>query len=405
MNEADFDLVIAGGGLAGASLACAVGEAARVVVLESHAPDDARQVSFDERTIALTHASQRVLEGIGAWSAVAADACPIHAIHVSDRGRFGAARLDRRDAGTEALGYVVPTRALGSALTARMQDLPGVELVCPATAEGLERVDGGIAVHAAGRRFQAPLLALADGGRSPLGAEAGLSLTARRYPQHALVAIVGVSREHRHLAYERFTEHGPLALLPMTGRRMALAWTLPSETAARLEHCDEDEFLAALQRGFGDRCGRFERVGARRVYPLSRGHLARPVAGRVVAVGNAAHIVHPVAGQGFNLGLRDVAELAERLLAAWAAGSDIGDAALLDDYARSRTVQARRVERFTDGLIGLTTSSAPGIGWLRSAGLNLVDLLPPARRFLLARTMGRHGKLPALVRGARPRRP
>ncbi len=407
MNAADFDLVIAGGGLAGASLACAVGTLGRrVAVIESFAMDDERQPSFDERTIALTLASRRVFEGIGIWDAASADACAIDSIHISDRGRLGAARLDRRHVGAEALGYVVPTRVLGKALNQRIGELDNVSLHCPATAERIERHDTAITVHTAdGAALRAPLLVLADGGRSPLGRQAGLGLECRHYPQLALVAIVGVSRDHGNRAYERFTEHGPLALLPLSDRRMALAWTLPEARARALCDADERIFLDALQAGFGDRCGRFVRAGNRRAYPLSIGHLSRPASVRVVAIGNAAHVVHPVAGQGFNLGLRDVAELADHLAERWRDGADIGAAAGLDVYCDRRLAQTRRVSRFTDGLIGLFTSSAPGIGSLRAAGLNLVDLLPPAKRFLLERTMGRHGRLPRLARGLAPGAP
>ncbi len=405
MNGATHDLVIAGGGLAGASLACAAGVTGRrVAIIESFAVDDERQPSFDERTIALTLSSRRVFEAIGAWAAVADEAGAIESIHVSDRGRFGAARLDRRHVGAEALGYVVPTRALGRALTARIGTMDNVELLCPATAERLEQGAGPVAVHTTdGRRLQAPLLVLADGGRSTLGRQAGLALQTRDYPQMALVAVVGVSRDHGRRAYERFTGHGPLALLPMTGRRMALAWTLPADQARALVDADEAGFLDALQAAFGWRQGRFTRAGTRRAYPLSLGHLRTPVSDRVVAIGNAAHVVHPVAGQGFNLGLRDVADLAEQLADCWRRGDDIGTPAALRAYADRRSRQVRRVERLTDGLIGLFTSTTPGLPTLRTLGLNLVDLCPPVKRMLLERTMGRHGRLPHLVRGALPR--
>lgn len=395
----EFDLVIVGGGLAGASLAAAVGGAGRrIAVIEPFPAGDERQPSFDERTIALTWASRRVFEGLGAWPALGDDACPITSIHISDRGHFGAARLTAADAGTAALGYVVPARRLGAALAARLDALEGVDLVCPATAERLERSDGAVAVTLGdGRRLEAPLVVLADGGRSTLGTEAGLALPLRHYPHKALVAVVGIDRDHGHRAFERFTEHGPLALLPVTGRRMAVAWTLPGEEAEKLRTAADDVFLAALQDDFGDRAGRFVRAGGRRVYPLSLGRLARPAAARVVAIGNAAHIVHPVAGQGFNLGLRDVAELADLLVAAWRDGEDIGADMLLDRYAASRAAQTRRVSAFTDGLISLFTSS--GLGPLRGLGLAAVDRMPPLRRFFLGRTMGLAGRLPRLTRG------
>jgi 2-octaprenyl-6-methoxyphenol hydroxylase len=404
MSASSFDLIIAGGGLAGGSLACAARQAGqRIAVLESFELDDRRQPSFDERTIALTYASSLVFQGIGIWASIEAQACPIESIHISNRGRFGSARLDHDDAGTPALGYVVPTRVLGGALMQMMKQGEGITLLCPATAQSVEWNDDGVSVRTDdGQQLTAPLLVLADGGRSSLGAQVGLELSTRRYAQSALVTIVGVSRPHGNRAYERFTEHGPLALLPMTGERMAVAWTLAEDEACAMRDADSTEFLCALQETFGDRCGQFSRVGSRHVYPLSLGHLSSPVGKRVVAIGNAAHIVHPVAGQGFNLGLRDVADLTDILVECWNAGEDIGASTMLERYARSRHTQTRRVDAFTDGLISLFTSRIPGVAMARTLGLNLIDLMPASKRFFLDRTMGRHGRLPRLSRGLAP---
>jgi 2-octaprenyl-6-methoxyphenol hydroxylase len=401
LNPLDYDVAIAGGGLTGASLACALGGSGlRIAVLESFAPEDERQPSFDERTIALTLASKRVFEGLGVWESVADEACAIHAIHISDRGRFGSTRLDRRDVNAPALGYVVPTRSLGHALDRRMKTLSDVRIIRPVTAERLGAEDRSVWVETSdGGRLTASLLALADGGRSALGEQAGLKLQTRGYTQRALVAIVSVSRPHGHLAFERFTRHGPLALLPMTDNRMALAWTLPTEQCGVLCDCTDARFLDALTDAFGDRCGRFLQVGSRKAYPLSLGRLSHPVAGRVVALGNAAHIVHPVAGQGFNLGLRDVAELADLILPAWQRGEDPGNSSLLDSYADARRTQTRRVGAFTDGLISMFANDFAPLAAVRGIGLSVVDLIPPAKRFFLNRTMGQHGRLPRLSRG------
>ncbi|GJL82905.1 MAG: 2-octaprenyl-6-methoxyphenyl hydroxylase [marine bacterium B5-7] len=401
MTSQHFDLMIAGGGLAGASLALALGNTGkRIAVVESFAADDSRQPSFDERTIALTYASKQVFKGIGIWPAIAADACPIESIHISDRGRFSSARLDRSDIGTDALGYVVPTRSLGTALHAALSSCQSITLHCPMTARGFARHDQAVSVECSnGVRLESPLLVIADGGRSTLGAEAGLALNARLYRQQALVTTVSVSRNHHNRAYERFTEHGPLAILPMTSQRMAVAWTLPEVLANELKDMTEADFLSALQDAFGDRSGTFTRVGTRQTYPLSLGYLERPVTSRVVAIGNAAHLVHPVAGQGFNLGLRDVADLSDYLQRHWQADSDPGEVTSLEEYAITRAGQTRHVGRFTDGLITLFTSRLPGAALARSIGLNLIDLSPSAKRFFLKRTMGLHGRLPRLTRG------
>ena len=399
-----YDLLIAGGGLAGASLACALGATGRrVAVIEAFSLEDPRQPSFDERTIALTWASRVIFEAMGIWESVSDDAGAIERIHISDRGHFGKTRLDCRDAGTEALGYVVPTRSLGNALHRRLEALKNVNLVCPATAESA-RVDTGIIQlqTESGDTLAAPLLVLADGGRSLLGDCVGLKLNTQRYAQRALVTIVEVDGKHERLAYERFTEHGPIALLPMTGRRFSVAWTLPEDVAEMLCETGEDEFLASLQQAFGDTAGNFIRCGRRTTYPLSLGHLPRTIARRTVAVGNAAHIVHPVAGQGFNLGLRDVAELVDYLCDCWATGEDPGLGPNLESYDKSRHAQTERVSRFTDGLIGLFRSRLPGLATARGIGLDLVDLSASSRRFFLRRTMGLHGHLPRMARGLPP---
>jgi 2-octaprenyl-6-methoxyphenol hydroxylase len=242
-------------------------------------------------------------------------------------------------------------------------------------------------------------LVIADGGRSPLGLKAGIAKTEKRYPQSALVAIVDTDRKHSDMAFERFTRHGPIALLPFGKSRFALAWTLTTRQAQLHAQLPISEFLARLQRDFGERAGIFEQVGKRSVYPLRWASVMPPSARRTVLVGNAAHEVHPVAGQGFNLGLRDAAELAEFIACAAEKGQDIGHSAIVDHYARSRQQQTQRVLAFTDGLVRLFSAATPGVGLLRSAGLNAVELFPPVKRLLLRRTAGLSGRQPRLARG------
>ena len=397
----EFDLAIIGGGLAGASLAAALGPSGRrIAVVEPYAPGDAAQPSFDERAVALTFASRTVFETLGVWRRVGAAACPIESIHVSERGGFGAARLRAADAGTRWLGFVVAARVLGAALDETIAAYDNVAMLRPDGAESACSARRAVLVAtASGERLSAPLAVLADGGRSARGAELGLALETRDYAQEALVTVVETDRGHRDRAYERFTEHGPLALLPFGERRFAVAWTLPAARARAAVDCDAREFLDALQDAFGDRCGRMVRVGGRRAHALAFGYLASNAARRAVAIGNAAHVVHPVAGQGFNLALRDVAELADYLGACWAAGHDPGFPERLAAYDRRRRAQTRRVGAFTDGMVRLFTASTPGLGAARNAGLSLVDALPPVKRSLLRRTIGLKGRLPRLARG------
>lgn len=395
-------VTIVGGGLAGASLACALETLdLDIVVLEASPLEQNDQPSFDERTIALTFSSRRVLEGIGIWPAIAAASGPIHRIHISNRGHAGFTRLDRDLIGTDALGYVVPTRILGRALTERLRQSPRIDYRCPAEVNGfeLDAENSSTHVDVSGERISSSLVVLADGGRSSLGESAGLKVREKQYSQEALVGIVGVDRDHGATAYERFTRHGPLALLPLDPRRFALAWTLPKEQAREMLTRPKDDFLGTLQKTFGDRVGFFDRCDRLQVYPLRRAEVKNPVGERLVALGNAAHIVHPVAGQGFNLGLRDVAHLAEEFSKGLKTQRDIGGPEILGEYARNRKRQTKRVLRFTDGLLQIFANECVGLSSGRNIVLNLLEVLPPVKQALLKRTTGLSGTQPRLARG------
>jgi len=395
-------VTIVGGGLAGASLACALEPLdLDITVLEATPLQHDHQPSFDERTIALTYSSRRVLEGIGLWPEIASDAGPIHRIHISNRGHSGLARLDRNLIGTDALGYVIPTRTLGRALTERLRNNARVDYRCPAEANGIDHDprSSSIRVEVSGGHISSSLVVLADGGRSSLGQSMGLKSKEKQYDKEALIGIVGVDRDQDATAYERFTRHGPLALLPLDARRYALAWTLPKAQANEMVTLPEKVFLDELQDAFGDRVGFFSRCDRLKTYPLRRVEVETPVADRLVALGNAAHIVHPVAGQGFNLGLRDVAHLAEEILHGLKNDKDIGDSEILAQYAKLRHRQTKRVLRFTDGLLQVFANDYPGLSSGRNIALNMLEILPPAKRMLLKRTAGLSGPLPRLARG------
>ena len=395
-------VTIVGGGLVGASLACALEPLdLDITVLEATPLQHDHQPSFDERTIALTYSSRRVLEGIGLWPEITSDAGPIHRIHISNRGHSGFARLDRNLIGTDALGYVIPTRTLGHALTERLRNNPRVDYRCPAEVNSIDHdpQNSSIRVEVAGEQFSSSLVVLADGGRSSLGQSMGLKSKEKQYDKEALIGIVGVDRDQDATAYERFTRHGPLALLPLDERRYALAWTLPKAQASEMVTLPERVFLEELQDAFGDRVGFFSRCDRLKTYPLRRVEVEMPVGDRLIALGNAAHIVHPVAGQGFNLGLRDVAHLAEEILYGLKNNKDIGDFEVLAQYARLRHRQTKRVMRFTEGLLQVFTNDYPGLSSGRNFALNMLEILPPAKRILLKRTTGLSGSLPRLARG------
>ena len=403
----DYDIVIVGGGLVGASLAVALaGSPYRVAVIEAFSFDSEAQPSYDERTIALTYSARHIFTQLGAWDEeLAEEACALNSIHISNRGHFGKTRLDHHDAGTEALGYVVPTRALGNALNKKLLGIDNIDFYCPYDAQSVDVQEHTARVSIVGgdteqvKQLGCQLLVLADGGRSPLLNALGFVRESRNYPQSALLSIVKTSLPHRHRAYERFAEDGPLALLPLHDQRFAVVWTLAPGDLQRISSLSDEAYIEQLQEVFGTHAGLFSEPTPRKSYALSKGMLQTPCRHRVVALGNAAHTVHPVAGQGFNLGLRDVAELAENLLLSTPQDTDIGSNAFLQAYAKRRERDTRRVGQFTDGLLTLFTHRSPLIQLGRNLGLAAVENLPFAKRALLKRSMGMGRNQPRLARG------
>jgi 2-octaprenyl-6-methoxyphenol hydroxylase len=401
----DYDVLIIGGGMVGASLACALRPSGlRVAVVEAVPYGAPQQPSYDDRTVALAYGSKRIFTAMGLWPEIECrGVSPINVIHISDRGHFGAARLDCRDAGVEAMGYVVENRVLGAALARTLGEAGNVTLHCPAqvddvmlTADAAQvqvRVDG---IH---HRLSARLLVAADGGRSAVREAMNIASTRVDYGQSAIVTNITVERARAGHAYERFTPNGPLALLPMSDARYSVVWSLPPAEAQRVAALDDDDFLRELQTCFGERLGKFTRVGHRQSYPLALTRVAEHVRPRLALVGNAAHTLHPVAGQGFNLGLRDVAVLAQVLKEAARSKEDLGDLAVLRRYAAWRRRDNLAVSTFTDGLVRVFSNSFPPLVAARGAGLLALDLWPAAKRALVGRTMGLAGTLPLLARG------
>jgi len=422
-----YDITIVGGGMVGASLAVALAPLGlKVALVEAVAHDSASQPSFDERTTALSNASRRILETLGVWRAVEPLATPIRKIHVSDQGRFGFARIDAAEQGLAAMGYVVPNRALGAALWSQLAAQTNIHVHCPAQVTGVAARDDAVTVEVAAIGGGAPaapaapaaatgaapapaaapasidtrLVVAADGAQSAVRSAFGIEAKSRDYGQTAIITTVLPQRFHDHVAYERFTDSGPLALLPLDGGRCTLVLTLnPASADAALKWSD-GEFLAEVQRRFGFRLGRFLKVGRRVGYPLSLTRAARTSAGRCVIVGNAAQGLHPVAGMGFNLGLRDVACLAE-LIADHRRDPqfDAGASALLAEYDAWRADDRRGVIAFTDGLVRVFANPLGAVRRLRNAGLLAFDLLPPAKAALSRLSTGAGGRVPKLARG------
>jgi 2-octaprenyl-6-methoxyphenol hydroxylase len=416
------DIAIVGGGMVGASLALALrGLGVDVVVVEGVAPGSGAQPSFDDRTTALGNASRRIFESLGIWGDIAPQAAGIRTIHVSDAGRFGFARLRAEEQGIDAFGYVVANRVIGTALWGRLSALSseGILVRVPATAEDIEvsgdgaafTLVGGPSVRAGGggigdpavgdglvrERVEARLLVAADGAHSAVRAAAAIEADVEDYDQVAIVANVGADRPHDGTAYERFTATGPLAVLPLYDGSYGVIWSCRPADAAGVLSLDDGSYLRELQARFGWRAGRFVRVGRRASYPLKLTRAVETTATRTVLIGNAAQALHPVAGQGFNLGLRDAAMLAEVI--ANADGGDAGAPELLRRFAEWRAADRGGVVRFTDGLVKLFGSSRPGAGILRNLGLLMFDLAPPAKSALARVSAGFGGPTPRLARG------
>jgi 2-octaprenyl-6-methoxyphenol hydroxylase len=402
LASSDFDLAIVGGGMVGASLAVALaGSRRRVLLVESVAPDSLAQPSFDERTTALGNASRRIFEGLRIWPGLEADAAAIRTIHVSDAGRFGFARLTAHEQGIDAFGYVLANRLIGAALWQQLTHAANVTLRVPArvTELGLAADGASLTVESPGdrrERFTARLLVAADGAQSQVRTAAGIAAEVEDYRQLAVVANVSCDLPHQDIAYERFTRQGPLALLPLADGSRALIWACAPARAEELLALTDREYLAELQQQFGWRAGRFVRLGRRAAYPLALTRAAKPAGLRTLLIGNAAQTLHPVAGQGFNLGLRDAAMLAEVLVQG---DADAGAPQLLADFADWRARDRAGVVRFTDGLIRVFGSRAPAISLLRDLGLLLFDLSPPAKRALARVSAGFAGPTPRLARG------
>lgn len=401
----DCDVLIVGGGMVGSTLAVALSQLSlSVVVVEAHASASDQPATFDSRATALANASQRVLEGLGIWRDLSAEAEAITNIHISEQGHFGFSRISAREEGVAALGFTLENRVLGSALWHRVAASENIELLAPARIKRVEQNDQWVQVELEGAgvpaTLRARLLIGADGAGSLIRDQLGIDRAAHDYGQTALVANVTTSEPHRGRAFERFTRSGPLALLPLSRGRCGLVWTLKNADAPAMVDACEAEFRRALQDNFGYRLGRIERVGERASYRLRLIRSQRLSSHRCLLMGNAANSLHPVAGQGFNLALRDVAALADLLTAdAGQPDPDPGDEALLARYVDWRTRDQRMAAWFTHGLVKLFTHPAQAVGVARNLGLVAFDVFPGAKAQLARQAMGLAGKLPRLVRG------
>jgi 2-octaprenyl-6-methoxyphenol hydroxylase len=406
-NDSTYDIVIAGGGMIGTSLAIALAPLGlRVAIVEAVERKADQQPSFDDRSTALSRSTQRMFEAMELWPAIVIAATPIRHIHVSDRGRFGFSHIAAEEQRVEALGYVVINRVLGAVLQQALGESDSVDVICPARIVGVTlQADNAAAVveHKSGEQqiVSCRLLVAADGANSSVRDMLGIAAQTQHYEQRAVIGNLLPEKSLDNRAYERFTEQGPLALLPLADDRAGFVWTVSEDEAERVLALDDVAFLHEFQEQFGYRLGTFSRVGKRASYPLLLSKAARLTATRSVLVGNAAHGLHPVAAQGFNLGMRDVAALCDCIADACRETDsfDPGSEQLLERYANWRRDDQNKLVRFTDGIVKLFGSSRRPLRALRNVGMLGFDLVPGVRSLFARHTMGLAGRLPRLSRG------
>jgi 2-octaprenyl-6-methoxyphenol hydroxylase len=406
-KDSHYDLVIGGGGMIGASLAIALAPLGlKIAIVEAVARTETQQPSFDDRSTALSRSTQRIYEAMGLWNDIISAATPIRRIHVSDRGRFGFSHIDAREQGVEALGHVVINRVLGEVLQSALAGAADVDMLCPARVTDIDAREEEVVVEItddAGelRGLRCRLLVAADGANSSLRPMLGICAQKNDYGQHAVIGNLLPERSPHGCAYERFTNQGPLAILPIADDRAAFVWTVASADVERILALDDESFLAELQDTFGNRLGSFSRVGTRAAYPLALSKAMRLTSNRGVLVGNAAHGLHPVAAQGFNLGMRDLAALCDCIADLRVAdpAADIGNADMLRRYAEWRRHDQGKLVRLTDGIVRLFGSSRSPLRLARDVGMIGFDLVPGVRSLFARHMMGLAGRLPRLARG------
>lgn len=395
--------------MVGASLACALGnQPINVAMVEAFHPKLDTPPSYDDRAIALSYGTSQIFRALGMWEQLSAKTTSIKQIHVSDQGHLGITRIDHEEEKVDALGYVITARDLGQVLYGTVSQYKNLQIIKPAQLTDLAfsetevtatiTIDGDSAQPAT-ENVSTKLLVAADGGNSSVRQLLNIEAQQYDYQQTAITANVSISRPHNNMAYERFTAQGPLALLPMAGERCSLVWTRKQDQAETILALSDEEFLRQLQKEFGNRLGQFTRVGHRQSYPLKLLKANTQVKKRVTLIGNAAHTLHPIAGQGFNLGMRDVATLAQIILEQHQAGYDIGLLRVLQPYQQWRQQDHQRIINFTDSLVRVFSNRFAPLALARNIGLVATDIIPPLKHLLAEHTMGMAGKLPRLARG------
>ncbi|MDF1583226.1 MAG: 2-octaprenyl-6-methoxyphenyl hydroxylase [Methyloprofundus sp.] len=393
----DYDVLIIGGGLAGNCLALALQNSElKIAIVEANTREQLYDSPAGDRALALANGSVRMLDALGIWQHAQAKATPIKRIHVSDQGHFGKTRLSAKKEGVDALGYVITAREL-EAVVADLVAQAGIPQICPARVMGIaadsQFAHISLKQQEAALNLSAKLVVGADGGQSTIRKLLDIEQSITEYQQTAIVTTIKTEMAHNNTAYERFTAAGPLALLPIK-QDYAVVWTRSTEEAEQLMMDSEEEFIASLQACFGYKLGQFSLTAPRRSFPLSLIRAQSMHSNRTVIIGNAVHQLHPVAGQGFNLGLRDVLQLAEIILETAQKGADIGTHSVLQRYAEQRKKDHDTVINFTDSVVKLFSNEWLSLAAARNAGLALLDSIPGAKKHLARYAMGLNARIP-----------
>ena len=397
------DVIIFGGGLIGPALAAALDSSGlSAIVVDPADPAPRTAAGFDGRTSAVSSSSMRMLEAIGVAAHLAEPGCPIWRIAVADGLKPGGLHFDPDD--DEPLGFMHENRHLRAALQARAEAGKNIWLLWKSHVTNVERGDYGAVVSLEdGRKLSAPLLVAADGRNSKTREAAGINIARWKYDHQAIVSVLRHERPHEHVAYEIFYPSGPFALLPMNddaqGHRSAIVWSVPDEDAAGWLSLNDEDFAAEAEAAMGGFLGPIEMLAPRSSYPLGFHHAAQITANRLALVGDAAHAIHPIAGQGLNLGFRDVAALAEVLVEGARLGLDLGDRQVLDRYQRWRSIDALSVAFATDSLTRIYGIPGATASAIRRLGMGLVGRFSPLRNRLMSEARGTSGDLPLLLRG------
>ena len=396
----DYDILIVGGGLAGNCLALALNHSGlRIAIIEANTREQRSNSPAGDRALALAGGTVRMLDALGVWQGVKQAATPIEQIHVSDQGHFGKTRLSAKKEEVDALGYVITAGEIEEQV-ADIVEQEKIKQFCPARVAGLisgtDEICISLKTGQETLNLSAQLVVGADGGNSSVRRLLGIEQQSTEYGQTAIVTTVKPAIHHRNTAYERFTSSGPLAMLPTNEGQIAVVWTRTHEDAENLQTCNESLFIEQLQECFGYRLGELQLTAPRRAFPLNLIRAEQMVSGRAVIIGNAVHQLHPVAGQGFNLGLRDVVQLAEILIRQQKWGKDIGDADFLENYAESRREDHNRVIGFTDKLVRIFSNDWLPVSVARNAGMTLLDHIPGIKAYLARHAMGMGGRMPRL---------